>query len=176
MSHSSFYAEKITSEDLALIREHLGREPEGIEEVCSRDPKGVPLVIRVAPIVRERPFPNLYWLCHRPLSREIDRLEAAGLIKKLENEMSEDFYKFLEESHKLYRDKRMFYVHSLGEKISEGHLGTLQKTGVGGISDFRRIRCLHAHIAAYLAFDKENPVGNYLLTSHPNLKNYFASS
>jgi hypothetical protein len=68
----------------ARITTLLGREPRGLRAVAVADADGEPLVIRVASVVDETPFPTLYWLIGRELSLRIDRLEAAGWIARLQ--------------------------------------------------------------------------------------------
>ena len=46
----------------ARIAQLLGREPRGLEEVAVAHPDGEPVVIRVASLVAEKPFPTLFWL------------------------------------------------------------------------------------------------------------------
>ncbi|MES7588690.1 DUF501 domain-containing protein, partial [Cutibacterium acnes] len=75
---------------LAIITQQLGRAPRGIEAVAATDAHGTPLVLRMAPIVDDKPFPTLYWLCSDLLKIEISRIEAVGVIKSLEQRLQEE--------------------------------------------------------------------------------------
>ena len=73
-----------TDAQLAIITEQLGRPPRGLEAVAATDSHGRPLVLRMAPIVDDAPFPTLYWLSCERLKVVLSRLEASGVIKELE--------------------------------------------------------------------------------------------
>ena len=67
----------------SALQRLLGREPRGLRAIAVADTDGEPIVIRVASVVEQKPFPTLYWLIGRNLSLHIDRLEAAGWIARL---------------------------------------------------------------------------------------------
>src|SRR5210317_1730700 len=79
-----------TIQQLAIVKEQIGREPRGIAAVAVSNPDGVPLVLQMRSLVNDKPFPTLYWLCSRDLSREISRIEMAGWIKRFEEELASD--------------------------------------------------------------------------------------
>ena len=60
----------------ALVAELLGRPPRGGYKVVVRDPDGVPVVVRNAPLLDDgTPMPTLYWLVGRADRLAVDRLE-----------------------------------------------------------------------------------------------------
>ncbi len=156
--------ENITEQDLIIIEQLLGREPRGLEDVAVRDKNSVPMVVRVSPLVNDKPFPTLFWLIDKSLNYEIDRVEAAGLIAvfqakvdmtpSLQASMVEDHNKHIELRLSFMSDEDKHKVESLG--YSE----VLASRGIGGIADFQRIRCLHTYYAAHLVCP--NTVGKML--------------
>ena len=71
-----------------FVAECLGREPRGFRDVAALNARGEPSVIEVCSVVDGKPFPTLYWLIDAALSLDIDRLEAAGWIAKLQSEIA----------------------------------------------------------------------------------------
>lgn len=177
MTHNSV-PKKISDEDLKTLTSQLGRVPEGVCEVSHRDRLGLPVVIRVEPIVRDHPFPSLYWLCHVQLNKLIDHLEAGGLIKKLENEVipqDPTFQKALTLAHQSYRDERLARLKEMPQykDIPENFIESLSKNGIGGMADFKRVRCLHMHYAHHLVAPGVNPIGSYLDEHFPYIRESF---
>ena len=158
--------------DRKVIKAQLGRSPRGAFSVSVRCSYGYPQVIRVHPIVAGKPFPTLYWLTCPFLSKEIGHLEAAGLVKQLEARMAEDseLRSAMHEAHRrtcVQRDQLL----SPEEKASLAADGTLiafDGRGIGGISDWERLKCLHLHAAHALA--DENAVGSIVLGRLPSLE------
>jgi len=153
-----------TPEDLAFIRERLGREPRGLRAVVCRDATGQPAVIRVASVVDDKPFPTLFWLIDPALCLRIDREEAGGCIAALQCHIDGDagLQEAMRRDHEAHialrdgfldPDERRQLVHT-------GRMTALVARGIGGIADFRRIRCLHTWYAAHLVVP--NTVGRLL--------------
>lgn len=142
----------MTSEDdREVIQVQIGRRLRADSEVVSRCHLGLPVVIRVPPILEDgTPFPTLYWLTC-PLARtRIGRLEGAGGVKRMEAKAESDreFGKDLEASHAEYASER-------DRLIGQG-AGPAPSGGVGGTT--QGVKCLHAHYAHTRA-GRENPVG-----------------
>ncbi|TNF31864.1 MAG: DUF501 domain-containing protein [Deltaproteobacteria bacterium] len=155
----------ISNEDLNTITQQLGREPEGVQEIPIRGKDGRPVVIRVRSMVRGKPFPNLFWLTDPILKKEIDKVEATGLIKNLENEIlkaDEDFKNRLIQDHINYIELRLKYMQEEEDlkDLRPEYLEALKTKGIGGLSDYSRVRCLHMHFAHYLV--SGNSVGEWL--------------
>ncbi|TNE98802.1 MAG: DUF501 domain-containing protein [Deltaproteobacteria bacterium] len=155
----------ISNEDLNTITQQLGREPEGVQEIPIRGKDGRPVVIRVRSMVRGKPFPNLFWLTDPILKKEIDKVEATGLIKNLENEIlkaDDDFKNRLIQDHKNYIELRLKYMQEEEDlkDLRPEYLEALKTKGIGGLSDYSRVRCLHMHFAHYLV--SGNSVGEWL--------------
>ncbi len=164
----------ISNEDLEIITQQLGRVPEGVQEIPIRGKDGRPVVIRVRSMVRGKPFPNLYWLTDPILKKEIDKLEASGIIKNLENVIlkeDESFKDQLIQDHKNYIKLRLIHMKDEEdvENIKPEYLEALKSKGIGGLSDYTRVRCLHMHYAHYLV--SGNSVGEWLENNY-SLRNF----
>jgi hypothetical protein len=155
----------VSSEDIQTITQQLGREPEGVQDIPVRGKDGRPIVIRVKAIVRGKPFPSLYWLTDPILKKEIDKLEASGIIKELENTLlpqNPEFKERLVQDHKSYIQSRLNHLEKEEDTahIKEEYLQALKDKGIGGLSDYNRVRCLHMHYAHYLA--ESNCIGEWM--------------
>jgi hypothetical protein len=143
-----------TADQRSRVAALLGREPRGLRAIPVADEQGEPLVIRVASVVDGKPFPTLYWLVGADLRLRIDRLEAAGWIARLQQQVdaSSALQQAMHGDHDRHREERSDWL-SDGERqrLSEkGMLGALDERGIGGISEPSRIRCLHTWYAAHL--------------------------
>jgi hypothetical protein len=154
----------IVDGDRAVIEVLLGREPRGLEDVAVRDNTGVPMVIRVAPLVKNKPFPTMLWLIDKRLNYAIDQVEAGGLIADLQQQVdaSDVLQAAMAEDHQRYIDRRQSFMSAeQSQQIQAlGYQHVLLQRGIGGIADFQRIRCLHTHYAAHLV--TANTVGRLL--------------
>lgn len=146
----------ISAKDLSSIERQLGRRPSGEFEITCYTPAGEVQVIKSRPFMEQKPFPNLYWLVCEKLKYAIDRIESAGWVKRLEEEIlpadSElrrrlvlDHYRYMRTRWALVRDEDLAAIENVG------YMRPLAQTGIGGISDFDRVRCLHMHYAFHLA-------------------------
>ncbi|ABQ47671.1 protein of unknown function DUF501 [Thermotoga petrophila RKU-1] len=143
------------SRDEKIVEWQIGRKITNMNRVAYRCPYGYPVVIESLPIKNGKPFPTLYWLTCPHLRREVSKLESEGFIKKLEDRIASDvaFREKMRKAHLevIERRKRLLTEeHSFRE--------VLEKVGTGGIRDFSKVKCLHLHLADYLA-GVGNPVG-----------------
>jgi len=142
----------------------LGRPPRGLEEIAVTGPAGEPVVIRVASLVDDRPFPTLFWLLDPALCYRIDQLEADGLIKQLQQRINADpdLQRRMRDDHLAHIALRDRYMPALIRlRLQElGFADALVNKGIGGIADFTRIRCLHTWYGAHLVV--ANTVGGLL--------------
>ncbi|TFH88276.1 DUF501 domain-containing protein [Billgrantia azerbaijanica] len=156
--------QKPDSRQLALIAEQLGRPPRGIEAVAAVDGEDTPLVLRMAPIVDGQPFPTLYWLCDTRLKIALSRIEAAGVIKRLETRLGDDpaFLAAYHDSHRDYVAARWHHM-SAAQRAEVARLGydeVLRTRGIGGIGNWDQVRCLHTQYAHHLC--GANVIGQWL--------------
>jgi uncharacterized protein len=154
----------ITPEVRARVAALLGREPRGLEAIAVAAPDGSPMVIRVASLVDDTPFPTLFWLVDAQLSYRIDQLEAGGLIGQFQRRIDNDpgLQQAMQEDHRAHIQLRDHYLSPvLRQRIQTlGFAGVLAGKGIGGIADSSRIRCLHTWYAAHLVVP--NTVGRML--------------
>ena len=142
----------------------LGREPRGLEDVVVSSANGAPMVIRVASLVDDKPFPTMFWLIDRDICYRIDQEEAGGLIHRLQIRIDAEpeLQQSMQTDHRAHITLRNGHL-SAATKIRLQELKfyeLLQEKGIGGISDFSRIRCLHTWYAAHLVV--ANTVGTLL--------------
>jgi hypothetical protein len=154
----------VTAQTTAAVAALLGRNPRGLEEVAVAHPDGQPVVIRVASLVDNEPFPTLFWLLDPDLCYRIDQAEASGLIKLLQQRIDSDLalQQAMSEDHLAHIRLRDGYMDKpLRERLQKlGYAKVFASRGVGGIADFSRIRCLHTWYAAHLVVP--NTVGRLL--------------
>lgn len=156
--------QSISAQSLNLIEERLGRAPRGLRSVAVVDEQGEPMVIRVASLVDDRPFPTLFWLIDPVLNLRIDREEAAGTIAELQTKIDTDesLRQSMAQDHRDHIQLRESFLAAEDRALLEarGQWPALAERGIGGISDFTRIRCLHTWYAAHLVV--LNTVGRLL--------------
>ena len=132
----------------------LGREPRGLEAIPVVGDSGDPVVIRVSALVDERPFPTLFWLVDESLCYRIDQVEAAGLIAMLQARIDADteLQAAMALDHRAHITLRDSYITKEERQRLDrlGFAAVLASKGIGGISDFTRIRCLHTWYGAHL--------------------------
>lgn len=149
---------------LAIIAEQLGRSPHGIQAIAATDGQGTPLVLRMEPIIDDKPFPTLYWLCSEQLKIELSRIEANGVIKQLEARLQEDadFLAAYHHSHADYVARRWHHMREAQYKQAElmGYTRLFHERGIGGIANWDQVRCLHTQYAHHLCGD--NIIGQWL--------------
>lgn len=128
-----------TPADFEMVARLLGRQPEGLFRVVVRRNGRDPVVIENAPHLADgTPMPTLYWLLDPQIRDAVSRVEAAGGVKRLQEEVAADD---IERAHQAYR--------LLRESLVESNDAPQPSGGVGGTR--RGLKCLHAHVAYFLA-------------------------
>jgi hypothetical protein len=154
----------LTPEIIDRVTELLGRRPRGLEEVIVQGDAGAPIVIRVASLVDEKPFPTLFWLVDPALCYRIDQNEAGGLIKQFQQRIDADaqLQAAMRADHLVYIALRESYMQpSIRQRLQAlGFGAALADKGIGGIANFAHIRCLHTWYGAHLVVP--NTVGAML--------------
>jgi hypothetical protein len=137
--------------DVETVTAQLGRPPAGRFAVVVRHVDGRPAVIENEPHLRDgTPMPTLYWLVDRDIADAVSRIEAAGGVRRLEAMVNADE---LADAHARHASRR--------EQRIVRHELIAPTGGVGGTR--RGVKCLHAHLANYLATD-DDPVGAIVAT------------
>ena len=125
--------------DLAAVRMLLGREPAGAFRVVVRRPDGSPVVIENAPHLGDgTPMPTLYWLTDPSLREQVSRVESHGGVRRIEAALDPAA---IERAHRAYEARRNALVERTDLPQPSG--------GVGGTRT--GLKCLHAHLASFLA-------------------------
>ena len=144
----------VTAQQRARVAELLGREPRGLEAVAVAAADGGPVVIRVASLVNDRPFPTLFWLVDAALNYRIDQAEAGGMIRRLQRLIDGDpaLQGHMRADHAAHIALRASYIAPASRRrlVELGFGEVLDHRGIGGIADDKRIRCLHTWYAAHL--------------------------
>ena len=144
-------AGEASAADLAAVTELLGRPPAGGFRVVVRDAAGAPVVIANAPFLDDgTPMPTTYWLVGRAERELVGRLEADGGVRRAERAVDPAA---LAAAHARYAAAR-------DALIPAGHRGPRPTGGVGGTQT--GVKCLHAHLAWYLAGGGD-PVGRWVV-------------
>jgi hypothetical protein len=138
-------------DDREVIEIQIGRPQRADSEVVSRCHLGLPVVVRVPPLLDDgTPFPTLYWLTCPLAQTRIGRLEGAGGVRRMEGKVESDttFAAALEAAHDSYRAERDSLIPDASGPVPTG--------GVGGTA--KGVKCLHAHYA-HTRSGGDNPVG-----------------
>ncbi len=139
----------MTQDDFEAVAGLLGRAPQGAFEVAVRDGGGAPVVILNSPLLDDgTPMPTRYWLVGRTERDLVSRLESTGGVKAAEAAVDPGA---LEAAHAEYAAAR-------DAAMPADHRGPRPAGGVGGTR--RGVKCLHAHLAWYLAGGPD-PVGSW---------------
>lgn len=126
--------------DEAAVARLLGRDPGGDFTVVVRGDRRRPVVIANDPFLRDgTPMPTRYWLVDPALRVLVGRLEAAGGVREAGEQVDAAA---LAECHRRYAAER-------DALIPADWTGPRPSGGVGGTR--RGVKCLHAHVAWWLA-------------------------
>jgi len=161
--------------DCATVGWQLGRPPTGAIAVAHRCPYGYPQVVLTHPLHRQGAefvvFPTLFWLSCPFLTAEVSRLESGGAVRRFEARLAAepDLVRRYAEAHKSYRCERAALL-SREDREFLGQANALDRmeTGIAGLSNPRRVKCLHSHLAHFLA-RRGNPIGEAVAADLPRL-------
>ncbi len=137
--------------DFLEVEKLLKRPPSGPFKVTvrNRTTKGI-VVIANYPILNSGvPMPTLFWLLGKKESKLVSRIEAEFGLKFVERLFNETE---IDEIHKRYSAMR----HEL---LPKNYAGLMPQGGVGGTG--RGLKCLHAHLANFLA-TRQDAVGSWV--------------
>ena len=147
-----------------IIRQQIGREPHGLRDIAYATKSGVPVVLKMAPVVDGKPFPTLYWLASKDLHKAINQLETRGLVKELEQRLKDDsdFMAAYQTNQQAYVDARWANCSAQDKQLlkDKNFSDLFDSYGIGGLRDWQQIRCLHMHYAHHLCGD--NVIGQWL--------------
>lgn len=151
----------MTAEDNQVVISQLGREPRGVLGIAKRCAYGLPQVIVNRPIIMEvediSVFPTLFWLTCPYLRKIVGQLEARGEINEVQQRIASDpdFAAKVEENHKEHAALRTSLIpDDVLKALAKNYPNRLEvvaETGVGGIRSREGVKCLHTHLADFLA-------------------------
>ncbi len=142
----------------SAVTRQLGRAPRGPWRVSSWCSFGYPMTIATAPVTDEgEPFPTLYYLTCPHLVAAVSQLESAGEVGVWRARLAAEPVLALRmrAADVAYREARAFEA---------GGCDPTPELGTAGQRDALATKCLHAHVAAFLA-GIEDPVGEAVITS-----------
>lgn len=133
--------------DRRVVEGQIGRSPRAMAGVAARCAFGMPAVTRQAPTDDEgRPFPTACYLTCPHLVKRIDRLEAAGGVRRYEELLEQDPA-----------------LREATDRANARHAALDDRgANIAASSDPARLKCLHAHAAFALA-DGDHPLGARVL-------------
>ena len=157
---------ELSENDVAWIRERFGPRTTLPVAVVVRCADGQPAVVRM-PLIRDgEPFPTLYWLTDPVLTPQITALEYQGGVGRAELLLreNEEVRAIFLDQHRRYRSARWGVATSAEQElaISRGYEKKLREVGIGGVADLLSVKCLHLHVAHYLA-THDNVIGKWAL-------------
>ncbi len=136
--------------DLTRLERQLGRTPIPPVRVACRCAAGWPVVVeQPAHAPDGEPFPTAFWLCCPGLVRAVSRLEGAGGVRALEEQLASDPALAAAFDAAVERHRALRPEHALG---------------IGGVRNPRAVKCLHAHVAFALACPP-HPAGDAVLAA-----------
>ena len=149
---------QLSDSDYQTLHQQLGRRPSGIVDIAARaqsESASVPTVLKMRAWLDAKPFPTLYWLCSKDLHKAINQIETAGYVKLLEQtlELDDELMQMHLQDQRRYQRLRLESMHDLDRAQLQkvGLLDTFEQTGIGGIKDLHKVRCLHMQYAYHLA-------------------------
>ena len=106
-------------------------------------------------MVDNQPFPTLFWRCSKDLCKAIGQIEGDGWVKQIETQLQQNSElrdQFYQDQHR-YVARRWQLMDSGDRQDIEGAGLTplFDRYGIGGITQWDKIRCLHMQYAHHLA-------------------------
>ncbi len=154
-----------TSDEISKVEELLGRTPDGLKRIKSINNRIITVLSDT--IVRTKPFPTLFWLVDKEVSKEISRIEATGYVKELES--STEIQEMVSVDNLNYSKLRQYFHELNHESLSEDDqfYPSIYTSGAGGLGDHSRVRCLHLHMAFHYSVGSN--LGDFLIEKYPQL-------
>jgi len=155
---------ELNEAQLETITRQLGRMPRGIIKIAHQTTTGVPTVLQTRSLVADKPFPTMYWLCSQDLHKAINQIETSGWTKHIEQRIldEEDLRETFYANHQQYVKARWdAMLPQDRDRLDQlGYLKLFDQYGIGGISQWDKVRCLHMQYAHHLCGD--NIIGQLL--------------
>lgn len=174
--HNGEMLQPLTPDDLLFLRQTMGRMPRNALGVAVRCPAGHPCVLACYPLTphparhpeKRKPFPTCYWLVCPTLSHRLAVLESRGLIRQMESELQSDarFQQQIAGDHERSIRQREQWLTPQDRHWmqQQGWLAAQSARGIGGMTHWTSIKCLHLHLAHHLA--DADAIGQRLVERH----------
>ena len=143
--------------------------------VAARNGDGRPAVLRMYPLRYDPkgrgskepiPWVNLYFLVCPKLITAVGKLETSGLIDVFDEQIETDpaLAKRLADDHRAYAAERWSLLTAEDQEYAtmKHYDSTLRDSGICGMKYWKRVKCLHAHYAFYLANGRSSLVGSWV--------------
>jgi hypothetical protein len=110
------------------------------------------------------PFPTLFWLTCPHIREAVGALENGGMIGRMREKLrrDEEFRTDYVNANRDYAHRREAILEQLDsawrEKVSADMAGVITHAGVGGLVNLEGVKCIHMHVAHWLATE-DNPIG-----------------
>ena len=142
----------VTQADLQVVQAQLGRPARGVVAVAARCVCGNPTVVRTLPRLEDgTPFPTTFYLTHPGAVAAASRLEAAGVMRELSEELTKDA--------DLAAAYQRAHEHYLASRAELGEVPEIAGISAGGMPT--RVKCMHVLFAHALAAGPGiNPLGD----------------
>jgi hypothetical protein len=139
--------------DLEILTAQLGRPVRDVVGIPARCVCGAPTVVSTRPRLADgTPFPTFYYLTHPAATAAVSRLEAAGRMAELQQQLDGAFAEDYRAAHDAY----------LADRAEYGSPDEIAGVSAGGMPT--RVKCLHALVGHALATGPGvNPVGDLAL-------------
>lgn len=150
-----------SARDLDVLSRQLGRPVRDVVEIPARCVCGNPLVAATSPrLSNGTPFPTTFYLTHPVITSAVSRLEAAGLMNRMNERLAED--SGLAASYRAAHDAYLVSRAEIGERSGIGAVPEIDRISAGGMPT--RVKCLHVLVGHSLAAGPGvNPLGDEAL-------------
>jgi hypothetical protein len=147
-----------SARDLDVLSRQLGRPVRDVVEIPARCVCGNPLVAATSPrLSNGTPFPTTYYLTHPVITSAVSRLEAAGLMNRMNERLAAD--PELAARYRAAHDAYLVARAQIGERSGIGAVPEIDGISAGGMPT--RVKCLHVLVGHSLAAGPGvNPLGD----------------
>lgn len=150
-----------TAHDLEVLSRQLGRPVRDVVEIPARCVCGNPLVAATAPrLSNGTPFPTTFYLTHPVITSAVSRLEAAGVMNTMNDELAYDAG--LAAAYRAAHEDYLSAREAIGRRSGIGPVPEIDGVSAGGMPT--RVKCLHVLVGHSLAAGRgANPLGDRAL-------------
>lgn len=147
-----------SAQDLDVLSRQLGRPVRDVVEIPARCVCGNPLVAATSPrLSNGTPFPTTFYLTHPVITAAVSRLEAAGLMNRMNERLTAD--SALAADYRAAHEAYLVSRAEIGARSGTGPVPEIDGISAGGMPT--RVKCLHVLVGHSLAAGPGvNPLGD----------------